>query len=164
MKKKLLRNAGLVALSAVLVGSTAVAFTACGPGADEYTLDVYIFCGAADEATNSAICNSWAEEYSATHSEELGGNQITVNFESNSDSASYFTELETMIRNGDYADVIYLSPKNVISYAQRGNVLDLTSYIEADETLIAQLESIWSKSLAFYADRKSTRLNSSHTS
>ena len=56
-----------------------------------------------------------------------------------------------MIRNGDYADVIYLSPKNVISYAQRGNVLDLTSYIEADETLIAQLESIWSKSLAFYA-------------
>lgn len=151
MKKKLLRNAGLVALSAVLVGSTAVAFTACGPGADEYTLDVYIFCGAADEATNSAICNSWAEEYSATHSEELGGNQITVNFESNSDSASYFTELETMIRNGDYADVIYLSPKNVISYAQRGNVLDLTSYIEADETLIAQLESIWSKSLAFYA-------------
>ena len=59
MKKKFLRNASLVALSAVLVGSSAVALAACGPGSttglggnDNYTITVNIFCGAADEDTN----------------------------------------------------------------------------------------------------------------
>ena len=79
MKKKFLRNASLVALSAVLVGSSAVALAACGPGtpdgpsgSSDYSIEVYIFCGAADQATNRAICNNWAEEYSAAHAEELG--------------------------------------------------------------------------------------------
>ena len=95
MKKKLLRNAGLVALSAVLVGSAAVAFTACGPGAsgaDDYTLDVYIFCSAADQVTNQTICNNWAAKYSEEHSEELGGNTITVNLVTDPNQTNYFGE------------------------------------------------------------------------
>lgn len=154
MKKKLLRNAGLVALSAVLVGSAAVAFTACGPGAsgaDDYTLDVYIFCSAADQVTNQTICNNWAAKYSEEHSEELGGNTITVNLVTDPNQTNYFGELENQIGTGDYADVIYLSPKSVVSYAQQGHVLDLTTYVESDSTLTEQLQGIWPKSLAFYA-------------
>ena len=158
MKKKFLRNASLVALSAVLVGSSAVALAACGPGttggpigSSDYSIEVYIFCGAADQATNRAICNNWAEEYSAAHAEELGGNKITVNFVPEPEQATYFAQLGEDIESGDYADIIYLSPKNVISYAQLGHVLDLTSYIEADSTLVEQVSSIWSKSLAFYS-------------
>ena len=158
MKKKFLRNASLVALSAVLVGSSAVALAACGPGSttglggnDNYTITVNIFCGAADEDTNERICNNWAEEYSAAHAEELGGNKIKVDFQPNNDSGKYFETLQSQIGTGNYADIIYLSPKNVISYAASGHVLDIASYVEADATLVEQLESIWPKSLAFYA-------------
>ena len=157
MKKKFLRNASLVALSAVLVGSSAVALAACGPGTtgpggnDNYTITVNIFCGAADEDTNERICNNWAEEYSAAHAEELGGNKIKVDFQPNNDSGKYFETLQSQIGTGNYADIIYLSPKNVISYAASGHVLDIASYVEADATLVEQLESIWPKSLAFYA-------------
>ena len=157
MKKKFLRNASLVALSAVLVGSSAVALAACGPGTtggpngnDNYTITVNIFCGAADEDTNERICNNWAEEYSAAHAEELGGNKIKVDFQPNNDSGKYFETLQSQIGTGNYADIIYLSPKNVISYAASGHVLDIASYVEADATLVEQLESIWPKS-----DRKS---------
>ena len=154
MKKKLLRNAGLVALSAVLVGSAAVAFTACGPGAsgaDDYTLDVYIFCSAADQVTNQTICNNWAAKYSEDHSEELGGNTITVNLVTDPNQTNYFGELENQIGTGDYADVIYLSPKSVVSYAQQGTRDLVSTYVESDSTLTEQLQGIWPKSLAFYA-------------
>ena len=155
MKKKLLRNVGLVALSTILVGSTAVAFTACdptgGPGSSDYSISVNIFCSNADTATNKAICDNWAKEYSETHADELGGNQITVDFQPNPDQNDYFEQLGYQISAGNYADIIYLSPKNVIAYATAGHVLDMSGYVEADAALVSQLQSIWSKSLAFYA-------------
>lgn len=151
MKKKLATKICHTALAVAIVGSSAVSLVACKPAANAYTLDVYIFCTAADQATNKAICDSWAQKYSEEHAQELGGNKITVNFQPEPNSATYFTNLQQQIKNNDYADIVYLSPKNVVSYAQQGHVLDLTSYIEADNELVEQLESIWSKSLAFYA-------------
>ncbi len=148
-KRRLLRNAGLVALSGVLVGGAALAFTACKDS--EYTLSVYIFCSSADVITNRAICDRWAEEYSETHSDELGGNKITVQFDSTSINTTYFQQLANQLGTGQYADIIYVSPASVLSYVQAGHILDLTTYIEADSALAGQVNGIWSDSLEFYS-------------
>ena len=149
-KRRLLRNAGLVALSGVLVGGAALAFTACS-GSSDYTLSVFIFCSSADVITNRAICDRWAEEYSAEHAEELGDNKITVNFVPMSDKDEYFKQLSNKFSSGQYEDIIYVAPSSVLSYAQSGHILDLTSYIEADDTLASQVNGIWTDSLEFYS-------------
>ena len=100
-KRRLLRNAGLVALSGVLVGGAALAFTACS-GSSDYTLSVFIFCSSADVITNRAICDKWAEEYSAAHAAELGDNKITVNFVPMSDKDEYFKQLSNKFSSGQY--------------------------------------------------------------
>ena len=74
MKKKLATKICHTALAVAIVGSSAVSLVACKPAANAYTLDVYIFCTAADQATNKAICDSWAQKYSEEHAQELGGN------------------------------------------------------------------------------------------
>ena len=157
-KRRLLRNAGLVALSGVLVGGAALAFTACKDS--EYTLSVYIFCSSADVITNRAICDRWAEEYSETHSDELGGNKITVQFDSTSINTTYFQQLANQLGTGQYADIIYVSPASVLSYVQAGHILDLTTYIEADSALAGQVNGIWSDSLEFYSVEGSGRRTS----
>ncbi len=154
-KRRLLRNAALVALSGVLVGGAALAFTACKDS--EYTISVNIFCSNADAITNKAICDRWAEEYSETHADELGGNKITVNFQPTTDQAKYFEDLDRNLGSGSFADVIYVSPSRVVSFARQGHLLNLTDYITADEELVAQASGIWSDSLAFYSTKGSLR-------
>ena len=149
-QKRLVRNVGLVALSAVLVGGTALAFTAC-KGNSDYTMSVNIFCSAADVVTNRAICEKWAQEWSKEHAEELEGNTIEIDFTSTTEQQAYFTELGNQISGGQYADVIYLSPSRAVSYAMNGHVLNMTDYIKADQTLMEQVSSIWPDSLAFYS-------------
>ena len=83
-QKRLVRNVGLVALSAVLVGGTALAFTAC-KGNSDYTMSVNIFCSAADVVTNRAICEKWAEEWSEEHAVQLEGNTFEIYFTSSSE-------------------------------------------------------------------------------
>ena len=134
-KKRFWKNAGLVALSGVLVGGAALAFTACGDGGGgtptrtDYTLSVFIFCGEADSETNKTICENWAREYSEAHAAELGGNTITVNFRSNPDRNNYFTELDADIRSGTMADIVYLAPSAVLTHAGSRRLLDLSSYL-----------------------------------
>ena len=161
-KRRLARNAGLVALSAVLIGGTALAFTSCS-GNSDYTMSVYIFCSAADVVTNRTICENWAAEWSAAHAEELDGHTLEIDFTSTSDQNGYFQALDRQISGGQYADVIYLSPSRAVSYAMSGNVLDLTDYVKADQSLMEQISGIWPDSLAFYSTTGSL-LEMSHAS
>ena len=62
MKKKLLRNASLVALSAVMVCGTAVGLAGCNDSGT--TIVISMFCNDDDAAINKAACEEWAEEYS----------------------------------------------------------------------------------------------------
>lgn len=156
-KKRFWKNAGLVALSGVLVGGAALAFTACGDGGGgtptrtDYTLSVFIFCGEADSETNKTICENWAREYSEAHAAELGGNTITVNFRSNPNRDNYFTELDADIRSGTMADIVYLAPSAVLTHAGSRRLLDLSSYLTASQEIVDQANSIWTDSLGFYA-------------
>ena len=151
-RKRWMRNAGLVALSAVLVGGAAMAFTACGKGGrDGYTLSVYIFCGEADSYTNEKICLDWAEEYSAAHSAELGGNKIKINFRSEPDKPTYFDDMADDIGTSRCPDIIYVSPAQTLTYAGQGHILDLTDYILADQAMTEAVGNVWKDSLAFYA-------------
>lgn len=152
-KKRLWKNVGLVALSTVMVGGAALAFTACnssGGGRTGYTISVYVFCGDADAMTNRTICQNWAREYSAAHAEELGGNTIEVDFQAQPLQETYFEELGNQITSGSYPDIIYVSPSQVLSYAGT-TILDLTDYITTSQETIDMVNSVWPDSLAFYA-------------
>ena len=153
-KKRLLRNVGLVALSGVLVGGAAMTFAACGPktpARTDYTISVYIFCGQADAMTNKTICENWARTYSEEHASELGGNTISVQFTSESLADNYYRLLGGQIQSGDYPDIIYVAPSQVLTYARNGTILDLTQYLTASQEIVDQVNSIWTDSLAFYA-------------
>ena len=67
-KRKLLRNVSLVALSAVLVGGTAMAFTGCNKKSPN-VLDVFIFCSGADKATNQQIVDAAMEAFKKEHAD-----------------------------------------------------------------------------------------------
>ena len=153
-KKRFWKNAGLVALSGLMVGGAALAFTACGgtgDGRSDYELSVYIFCSTADSDTNRAICNSWAEKYSQEHADELGGNKITVDFQSEPKSDEYYRQLGNQLGTSDFPDIIYVSPSQVVSYAASGHILNLTDYITASQETIDRVSGIWQNSLGFYA-------------
>ena len=158
-KKKLIRNVSLVALSAVMVAGTAAAFAGCGKKTDPTTtITVNIFCDATDAATNKSICDAWAEEYSkklvANHTLEEG-QSISVEFKSMADRDAYFTQLNNDFVRGSAADIVYVQPRNVKSWAQRGRIMDLSTYINAAEgdeykENVKNIKDIWQDVLAFY--------------
>lgn len=152
-KKRLWKNVGLVALSTVMVGGAALAFTACSDSSvrTDYTLSVYIFCGDADAMTNRTICENWAREYSAAHAAELNGNTIEVIFTPEPNQQTYFDVLGDQITSGSYPDIIYVSPSQVLAYADT-TILNLTDYITASQETIDMVNSVWADSLAFYAN------------
>ena len=164
-KKRFWKNAGLVALSTVMVGGAALAFTACGGNTgSDYQLEVYVFCGDADAMTNETICNNWAQRYSQEHADELGGNTVTVKFTANPSKGDYFDDIGGQISSGgstgNYPDIIYVSPSQVLTYAGNGTILDLTDYITASESAVSQVNGIWKDSLSFYATKGSSLLMS----
>ncbi len=150
-KRKLIRNVSLVALSAVMVCGTAVAFAGCGKDTT-YSLSVNIFCNDSDAATNREICNNWAARYSEQlhQSGDLPADQeITVNFDYNSVQETYFQALQRDYSGGNAADIIYLSPKYVKSWVSLGRVMDISEFISSDED-IANVNGIWEDSLGLY--------------
>ncbi|MDE7158761.1 MAG: hypothetical protein K2N74_04220 [Clostridiales bacterium] len=158
MKKKtrLMRNAGLVALSAVMACGAAVAFAGCKN--DTYTLTVDIFCGTSDEYTNSSIFDKWAKEYS----EKLGFEvDVEPNFSNNKDD--YFVELNRKFQSNAAADVIYLSPKYVNTWAETGRVMDLSPYILKDTNLntkasnVDAIGKIWNDGFSYYGYKKGSK-------
>lgn len=152
-KRKLLRNVSLVALSAVLVGGTAMAFTACGGGTSPDELRVYIFCGTADLETNQAIVDAAMAKFNADHPDL--GRTVTARVTNTADRNDYFTELERQLNNNGASDVFYMAPKYARSYASNGYVLDLTPYLTGQtagmsENAAANAEDIWGDALALY--------------
>ena len=149
MKKKLLRNASLVALSAVMVCGTAVGLAGCGGSGT--TIVISMFCGDDDAAINKAACEGWAEEYSQKLIQEgtfEEGQAIKIRFSSNADTPTYFGTLNNQMASNSQPDVFYVSPKYVKSWSTSGRIVDLSAYLaEEAETLT----DIWDDSLSFYA-------------
>ena len=91
MKKKLLRNASLVALSAVMVCGTAFGLAGCN-NKNTNTISISMFCGVDDRAINEAACNTWAEQYTqeliANGTWEEGHEPIKIDFSSDANSDS----------------------------------------------------------------------------
>lgn len=164
--RKSIKSAGIVALSAVLACGALGALAGCNNGGggnplgDENTLTVSIFCNAADATTNQRICDAWAAEYSAAHSEELGGKKIKVDLSNNTDKGEYFKQLNKDWSTDATADIIYLAPKYVRNYAENGNILDLSSYLTGDEYKKEGkylTSDVWQNGISYYGYIKGQR-------
>ena len=153
MKKKLLRNASLVALSAVMMCGTAFGLAGCGDK-NSNTISISMFCGVDDRVINEEACNTWAEEYTqkliADGVWEDGHETIKIDFDSNSVTESYFSALSSQISSNSQPDIFYVSPKYVRVWSSYGRILDLSDYLTSDED-VQTLSSIWDDALAFYA-------------
>ena len=151
MKKKLLRNASLVALSAVMVCGTAFGLAGCN-NKNTNTISISMFCGVDDRAINEAACNTWAEQYTqeliANGTWEEGHEPIKIDFSSDANTDSYFSTLMNQIASNSQPDVFYVSPKYVRTWSHIGRILDLSDYLAEDNET---LSDIWDDSLAFYA-------------
>ena len=155
-KRKLLRNVSLVALSAVLVGGTAMAFTACGGGGNPDVLTIYIFCNDSDQAVNQSIADRAMEEFNRTHADELNGRTVRAEVENQVDQIEYFKQLSSRFSNNNASDIVYVSPKYVTTYASQGKVLDLTPYLTGKQagmtaSAVQNSSEIWPDALTLYA-------------
>ncbi len=159
-KSKLVRNVSLVALSAVMACGTAFALAGCGgsKGSGTYELTVSIFCDVTDAATNTAICNRWAEEYTAklrAAGEIPEGQSVKVTFTNEADRDTYFTQLDRNFLRNKAADIIYVQPRSVKTWVKNKRIMDLTSFIKASEgdeyeENVQNIKDIWPDVLAFY--------------
>ena len=167
--KKGLKSAGIIALSAVLGCGALGALAGCknksgsggSPTGDKDTLTVSIFCNAADAATNQSICDQWAARYSSQHPEL--GRQIKVKLTSDQNKSNYFETLRKEWSTDTTADIIYLAPKYVRSYAERGNILDLSQYLTADEFKGSDgkylTNDVWQNGISYYGYIKGDKSN-----
>ncbi len=149
-KKKLLKSASLIALSAVMMCGAAAAFAGCGTNA--YQIRVSMFCGDTDVDINRKNCEDWAEQYTkklrenGTFTED--DKDVTVDFTYQTNTDAYFDQLKTQIASGSQPDVFYVSPKYVKAWSNANRILDLSTALAKDaETLT----DIWEDSLAFYS-------------
>lgn len=152
-KKKILRNASFIALSAVMLCGTAVAAVGCDGKSNDLEISVDIFCNDLDAATNKKICDDWAVKYT----EILRANgtigetdELEIDFNYTTSSETYFEQLKLNFVDGTAADVIYISPKFVKAYSQIGRVLDISAYMEKTDETIAALSDVWSNALSLY--------------
>ena len=156
--KKGLKTAGIVALSAVLACGAVGALAGCekgGGGKGKPTgaaneLTVNIFCNSADATTNQAICNEWAAKYNAKN-----GTNIKVTLSNNTSKADYFDALRKAWGTDTTADIIYLAPKYVRTYAERGNILDLSQYLSTlkdfdGASFTEKTADVWQNGISYY--------------
>ena len=150
LKKVIVTVAATLLLCALCLGM----FTGCSSG---NTISVYIFCATSDANTNQTLIDRWAEEYYAEHEEELsaqGIDEISVDFTYNGDSDDYYDQLANRVAAGSAADIIYVSPRNIKSYASNGIVLDLTDYV--DWSKYGNGSDIWEGALASFTYSEET--------
>ncbi len=141
-KRRILRNASLVALSTVMLAGAAAAFAGCSGGSSD-ELRVYIFCNDTDARTNEKICKDWAKKYS----EEIG-REVDVDFAYEALSDDYTTNLDRSFTEGNPFDVFYMSPKSIRVWKNLGRVLDISPYINASDK--DKMNGIWQNALSFY--------------
>ncbi len=145
-KRKALKSAVLVALSAVFVGGIAMTAAGCGGGGgDLNTITVNMFSGPADKATNEKIATEWAASYNSEH-----GTSYTVDIKNETDKPTYFTTLADLFSKNTVGDVIYIAPRNVNTYAKSKKVIDLTQFIAEDAGLVENVKDIWPDALNYY--------------
>ncbi len=162
MKKKLLKSASVIALSAVMTCGAAAALAGCGGGNanSAYTLSVSMFCDVVDKPMNEANCKQWAAEYSdylfeqGIFSEENGDKPIDIKFSFQSVTGTYFKQLGNQIMSNSQPDVFYVSPKYVKAWSSANRILDLSEALaERGDELIGE-DGIWDDALAFYGSSK----------
>ena len=144
------KKVGLVALSAVMVGSIGLSFTGCSGGG---TLTAYIFCGENDKATYQSLVDTWANAYTeqlkAEDPEKFGEDfKVTVNLTSETDTTKYFDTLNRRLIAGNAADIIYVSPSSVQRYVANGYALDLTNYLDFEAY---SFDELWGGALGRYS-------------
>lgn len=149
--KKFLRKLTVVAVAAIMVASLSLGlFAGCKK---KYDLSVYIFAGDADRVTNSQLIRAWEDKYEAylkeTYPDQFGEDfELKVDDKYEPDNTTYFQNLETQIASGSAADIFYVSPKYVKSYAATGSVLDLTTYVDWTKY---NPNGLWSQAIGAYA-------------
>jgi len=62
--------------------------------------------------------------------------------------ADFNTKLQTMVASNKQPDVFYLQPENVMSWADSGNLYDMSEYVKNNE--LFDEENIWKKALDMY--------------
>ena len=153
--KRILKKLSVVAVALFMTCALCLGiFAGCSGRGD---LTVYIFCGASDADTNQQLINAWAEAYYAENQamfEELGMNDISVDFEYSTDTTNYFNNLQLRLSAGSAQDIIYVSPKYIKSYAAAGTVLDLTEYVDWSKY---PASDVWQGAISSYAYNEETR-------
>ncbi len=144
-KRKALKSAVLVGLSAVLVGGIAMAAAGCGGGRNANEITVSMFSSTADKATNQKIADEWAAEYN-----EKNGTEYTVKISNQTDKAVYFNKLSDNFAKGTIGEVMYLAPSNVKLFALSGRVVDLTQFIVDDDELVENIQDVWPNAVSYY--------------
>lgn len=154
--KKVIKRASLIALSALMLGSSVATLASCGGTDLDGVIDVYIFAGTDDQETNTNMVAAWAEQYTeklkAANPDKFGADfQIKTNCSFQSDTAKYFQTLQQDLAAGTAPDVFYVSPKYVKAYSQVGYVLDLSQYIDFSQTDTYDVNEVFGEALGFYA-------------
>ncbi len=161
-KKKLLKSASLVALSAVMMCGAATAFAGCG-GNDANTIVVSMFCSEVDSAMNRTNCENWAKEYTQKLRESgefTEDREVKINFSYQPNTDTYFTGLANLVASNSQPDVFYVSPKYVKTWSNANKILDLAPSLAADAENVTGEKGIWEDSLAFYGYSKDEKYTS----
>lgn len=117
-------------------------FAGCGSDA---AFSAFIFSSATDQETNRTLINAWADRYA----EENGLEPFTVDLSYQSETERYFSDVANDIAAGTVADIFYVAPKQVRSYASAGTVLDLTSYVDWEK--YGYGNDVWETAMGMYA-------------
>ncbi len=157
MKKKLLKSASVIALSAVMCCGAAAAFTGCngggGGGNSATTISVSMFCSDNDKPMNEQNCKDWAAQYTQKLREDgtfTEDQAITISFSSQSDPDVYFDGLANLVASNRQPDVFYVSPKYVKAWSTANRILDISDALAADAENLVGERGIWEDALAFY--------------
>lgn len=150
LKKVIVTALATLMLCALCLG----AFVGCGSA---NVITVNIFCATSDANTNQTLIDAWIKEYSEEHAEELeaaGVDELRVEFTYNGDSGDYYDALGNRIAAGAAADIIYVSPRNIKSYAVNDIVLDLTNFVDWEK--YGNGSSMWKGALSSFVYNEET--------
>ncbi len=124
-------------------------FAGCGGSSN--TITVEIFCATSDANTNQTLIDKWAAQYKEEHAaelEEAGVEELNVRFNYTANKNDYYDRLNNQISGGSAADIIYVSPSSIKSYAVNDIVLDLTKYVDWSKYAY---DGMWSGAIGSFA-------------